>query len=93
MILDNVRYQHTESVKELAKQLNIGLLYLPPYSPNLNLIERFWKFMKKKVARNKYYPTFEEFVEGVRHFLKNLDAYKAELESLMKENFELFEAA
>lgn len=50
-ILDNARYQHAKAVKRLAKKLKIELLYLPPYSPNLNLIERFWKFMKKKVQR------------------------------------------
>lgn len=92
-ILDNVPYQHAKGVKKLAKKLRIELLYLPAYSPNLNLIERFWKFMKKKVARNKYYPTFEEFVAAVQQFLRNLNEYADELKSLMTENFQLFKAA
>lgn len=92
-ILDNARYQHAKAVKKLAKKLKIELLYLPPYSPNLNLIERFWKFMKKKVAKNKYYPTFEQFVAAVRQFLKNPYVYATELKSLMIENFQLFSAS
>jgi transposase len=92
-VMDNVRYQHAKSVKELSEKLNIEILYLPPYSPNLNLIERFWKFMKKKVLKNKYYPKFEEFVTAVRDFLRNVDKYKAELKSLMTEKFQLLNAA
>lgn len=49
--------------------------------------------MKKKVARNKYYPTFEEFVAAVQQFLRNLNEYADELKSLMTENFQLFKAA
>lgn len=92
-VMDNIRYQHAKSVKELSEKLNIEILYLPPYSPNLNLIERFWKFMKKKVLKNKYYPTFEEFVAAVRDFLRNVDKCKAELKSLMTEKFQLLNAA
>lgn len=92
VILDNVPYQHAKKVKRLAKRLRIELLYLPSYSPNLNLIERFWKFMKKKVVRNKYYESFSKFVVAVQDFLGNLDQHKAELSSLMTENFHLFKA-
>ena len=55
LVLDNVRYQRTRRVRTLARRLRIRLLFLPPYSPNLNLIERFWKFLRKKILRNTYY--------------------------------------
>ena len=54
MLLDNASYNRARMVREKAKQCNIQLVYLPPYSPNLNLIERLWKFFKKKIRRNKY---------------------------------------
>jgi len=67
-------------------------LYLPAYSPNLNLIERFWKFVGRKVARNHYYTTFIEFRTAVQNVLNNIAAYREELSSLMTERFQLFTA-
>jgi transposase len=52
IVLDNARYQHCNLVIELAKKLNITLLFLPSYSPNLNIIERLWKYFKRKILRN-----------------------------------------
>jgi transposase len=66
------------------------LLYLPPYSPNLNLIERFWKFLKRKVARNRYHATFTEFRTAVQNVLNNISTYREELASLLAERFQLF---
>ncbi len=63
---------------------------LPLYSPNLNLIERFWKFLKRKVARNRYHATFTEFRAAVQKVLNNLAAYRAELASLLTERCQLF---
>jgi hypothetical protein len=54
MVLDNASYYIAGATKKMARRLRITLLYLPTYSPNLNLIERFWKFLRKKVVRNKY---------------------------------------
>jgi len=90
IVLDNAPYNHADSVVQAAKRLRIELLYLPPYSPNLNLIERFWKFLKRKVARNRYYTTFVEFRGAVHKVLNNITAYRDELSSVMTERFQLF---
>lgn len=93
LVLDNARYQRAAIVQAVAKRLRIRLLFLPPYSPNLNLIERFWKFLRKKVLRNTYYATFAEFRAAIQRLLANLDAYTDELTTLMTERFHLFSAA
>jgi transposase len=61
VVLDNAPYNHADTVTQATEKLRMELLYLPTYSPNLNLIERFWKVLKRKVARNHYYATFAEF--------------------------------
>ena len=75
IILDNAAYQKSYETQEYAKSLNIDLLYLPPYTPNLSLIERVWKFFKKKVLRDHYYPTFNEFFEAICEFFVKWDEY------------------
>ena len=90
LVLDNARYQRATVVQALAKRLRIRLLFLPPYSPNLNLIERFWKFVRKQVLRNTYYATFAEFQAAIQRLLTNLESYTEELTTLMTENFHLY---
>jgi transposase len=92
VVLDNASYQRAKAVCALAKQLDIQLLFLPPYSPNLNLIERFWKFLRKKVTRNLFHPTFADFRSAVQRVLDNVAAFADELSTLMTENFHLFGA-
>jgi hypothetical protein len=71
-------------VEALAKELGIQLLFLPSYSPNLNLIERLWKFVKKKCLYNVYYETFEQFKGGINDCLEQIDQqYKEEVTTLM----------
>nr|WP_244831577.1 transposase [Candidatus Vampirococcus lugosii] len=65
IILDNAKYNHAKEVQILAEKLGIKLCYLPPYSPNLNLIERVWKFLKK-VLKNTYTPNFLDFIEKIK---------------------------
>jgi transposase len=81
---------HAPAVTETAKTLRIELLYLPTYSSNLNLIERFWKFLKHKVARNRYHATFVDFRAAVQQALNNLSTYRDELASLLIERFPSF---
>lgn len=91
LILDNARYQKCAIVFELAKALNVELLYLPPYSPNLNLIERMWKFTKKHCLNSKYYTDFESFSKAIADFLKDAHIqHKDDLNSLLSHRFQDF---
>jgi len=92
-ILDNAGYNRSYEVKAIAKSLNIELIYLPPYCPNLNLIERLWKYFKKKVMKNRYYQTFEEFNYVVSLFFKNIMENINELRSLLTLNFGIIKAS
>lgn len=82
IFLDNAKYQKCPLVCDLAKELNIELAYLPPYSPNLNLIERLWKHVKKEALYCKYYETFDKFKEGINNCL--LSANREKLQDLKK---------
>ncbi len=94
IVLDNARYLKCALVQNLAKSLNIELLYLPPYSPNLNLIERLWKFVKKKCLYSKYYPEFGGFKKAITNCLGQTDTtYKEELDSLLTLRFQKFKKA
>jgi transposase len=92
LVLDNARYQHNAAVKALAKELGIKLLFLPSYSPNLNLIERLWKFIKRRALYGRYYPTFADFQAAIQKTLDGLPTTHAEpLKTLMTLNFQRFE--
>ena len=69
LVLDNARYQRCALVQSVANSLGIELLYLPPYSPNLNLIERLWKFVKKHCLYSKYYADFTAFTHAIEDCL------------------------
>jgi len=91
LILDNARYQKCQSVANKAKELNIELLYLPPYSPNLNLIERLWRFVKKQVLYSKHYDRFDTFRNSINTCISDLGTrFKNEMQSLMTMKFQLF---
>lgn len=92
LVLDNARYQHCRRVIELATQLGIELLFLPPYSPNLNLIERLWKFVKKECLYSRYYETFELFKQAILDCLAETQGkHKQKLASLLTLSFQTFE--
>lgn len=94
IILDNAGYYKGEKIRDFLKTSKIKIVFLPPYAPNLNLIERLWKFFKKQVLYNQYYPTFQEFRCACLGFFqkKNLRKYRKELKSLLTENFQIVSA-
>lgn len=87
LIMDNGAYNRASKVKELAGKLGILLTYLPPYSPNLNPIERLWKFFKKKVLYNRYYETREKFESACTSFFRYIRKYREELSTLLTDEF------
>jgi transposase len=92
LVLDNARYQHNAAVKALAEGLGIRLLFLPSYSPNLNLIERLWKFTKRRALYGRYHPTFREFQAAIQETLDGIPTIHAKsLAKLMTLNFQQFE--
>jgi transposase len=94
IVLDNAQYQRCRKVLEHAASLGIELLFLPPYSPNLNWIERLWKFVKKHSLYSKYYEKFEPFKQAISDCLAVTSTkYKNELKSLLTLNFQAFEKA
>ena len=94
LVLDNARYQHCAVVMELAKSLNIHLEFLPSYSPNLNLIERLWKFIKKQALYGRHYATFADFRTAIDGCLAKIPTeHREKLNSLMTHNFQTFDPA
>jgi transposase len=92
LVLDNARYQRNAVVQGLAAELEIVLLFLPSYSPNLNLIERLWRFMKRKASYGRYHPTFADFRAAIQDVLDRVPTTHAtKLASLMTLNFQEFD--
>ena len=92
LVLDNARYQKCKLVSEQAERLGLDLLYLPPYSPNLNIIERVWKFVKKNCLYSKYYPDFETFKQAISSCLSHTrDQHKKQLDTLLTLKFQRFD--
>ena len=91
LVLDNARYQRNVAVMALAEQLGIKLLFLPSYSPNLNLIERLWKFIKRRSLYGRYHPTFADFRAAIEEVLGGISTTHADkLATLMTLNFQQF---
>ena len=91
LVLDNARYQHCRHVLDVATALEIELLFLPPYSPNLNLIERLWKFTKKQCLYNRYYESFCQFKAAIDDCLNKVSStFSEQVKTLLNPNFQLF---
>lgn len=88
LILDNARYNHSYELQLfLEDHPRVHLKYLPAYSPNLNTIERLWKFYYKK-HQDMYFEKFKEFEAEVLSFFKNINQYNAELKTLLTDSFQ-----
>ncbi len=82
LVLDNARYQCNAAVMACADQLRITLMFLPSYSPNLNLIERLWKFIKRRSLYGRYHPAFADFRTAIEETITQLETtYAADLAS------------
>ena len=92
IILDNARYNYAKITRAFAEENGIFLLFLPPYAPNLNLIERLWKFAKKYLVNNNYHEKFSQFLDATNCFFSNLKKYHQELTSLMTQKFQIIHA-
>ena len=91
VIMDNARYQRCRYVLEIAARLKIEVLFLPPYSPNLNLIERLWKFVKKQCLYNEYYESFQLFKLAITTCLSETTGrHKSALATLLTLDFQTF---
>jgi transposase len=92
LVLDNAKYQHSGAVKALAFSLGIELLYLPGYSPNLNLIERLWRFLKREALYGRYHANFADFKAAIEEVVVKLPSkHKDKLASLLTLNFQVFD--
>ncbi len=91
LVLDNARYQKCKLVREYAEKLGIELLYLPSYSPHLNLIERWWRLLRNECLYSKYYENFDNFKKAISDCLKtaHIDR-KYKLAKLLTWNFQSF---
>jgi len=87
VFIDNASYFKKLEKDDLIADRRIEIVWLPTYAPNLNLIERLWRFMKKKVLKNKFYGTAKGFREKVEEFFAQIRDYKTELETLLTCNF------
>jgi transposase len=93
LFLDNAKYFKAKIVTEwLDSNPKIQIKFLPTYSPNLNLIERFWRLAKGKLVKNRYYEKYKTFRAKAFQFLNNVHEYVDELSSLMVENFQIIDA-
>ncbi len=89
LICDNARYYRSKIVKAFVKKSKIKLMFLPPYSPNLNLIERLWKYARKQILYNQYHKTFAEFKAHCQAFFESLHKHQQALSTLLREEFEI----
>jgi transposase len=90
-IVDNAKYHRAKIFQEWLKaHPRIRMLFLPSYSPNLNLAERLWKFFNEKVRSNRYFENFSDFVLAAKEFFRCRTKFREELRTRLAENFQAF---
>jgi transposase len=95
LVMDNAKYQKCDLVRKMASELNIELLFLPSYSPNLNLIERLWRWIRKDCLNNKYFERFDDFKNAINRSIQKISnkEKKKEMDNLLTLRFQLFDNA
>jgi len=92
LVMDNAKYQRCKLVMEYASKRGVELIFLPTYSPNLNLIERVWKFVKAEVLNAAYIGSFAEFKDKIDDCLIGLDnKHSSKMQSLITANFKIYD--
>jgi len=91
VIMDNAKYNRAYEVQDFARSLNVEIKYLPPYAPNLNLIERIWKLLKSKL-KNMYIEKFEDFRKWIINFCKNIKDYQNDVVKLISTRIQILKA-
>ena len=89
IVLDNASYHRAKRVKKLAEENNILLKFLPAYAPNLNLIERLWRLLRKQVLENNYFHLKEHWVEACENFFLDWDKHLPKIKSLLNFKFDI----
>jgi transposase len=89
VVMDNAPYNRSHKVRNLAKELNIRIRYLPPYSPNLNHAERLWRFFREEVLSMQYFETLDDFSKACSQFFRGIRKYREQLETLFADKFQL----
>ena len=91
LFLDNARYQRCQWVMDHARALGLELVFLPSYSPNLNLIERYWRWVKKRCLNARYHPDFASMKNTILNTIASAHHdYAAPLKTLLSWKFQLF---
>jgi transposase len=86
LVLDNARAHHAKILQPFLETVKekLELVFLPPYSPNLNPIERFWRFMRKMVTHNTFFATFAKLLTALTQFFQKFKCPSLEIASLCK---------
>jgi transposase len=85
LVLDNARYHHAQKIKDFLAENEdrIQLIFLPSYSPNLNIVERVWKLTKKLATHNRFFASLQESKEAIRRRFNRFQGNPASLRGLV----------
>lgn len=92
LVLDGAGYFTSQETKEYLKNSKIQVIQLPPYSPNLNPIERLWKFFNQKFRANRDFQSLKIFRDSCYDFFDNLNAYNTILQTWITDKFQILDS-